>query len=110
MKEIKVYKDDQTGQLVTTSLDIAERFCTSHKDILNNIDNIIKNMKSYNNSLSKSKNPPRASDGTFTYNKIILSDYFIENTNVDKTGKKQKKYLITQKGIARLTLRFIGLE
>lgn len=76
-----------------TTLEIAEMMETSHKEILRKIDGR-KDRRGYIQIL--------------TENQMAPSDYFIESTYKDASGKENKCYLVTKLGCDFLANKFNG--
>lgn len=80
-------------QQTITSLEIAEMMEVSHKEILRKIDGR-KDRRGYMQVL--------------TENQMAPSDYFIESTYKDASGKENKCYLVTKLGCDFLANKFNG--
>jgi len=89
---IEVFKDEQSEQLVTTSLNVAEVFGKNHQHVTRAIRDIIKKWDEL---------------GLTNFGQ---SSYFIKSQYVNEQGKPQPMYLITKKGAARLIMGFTGIE
>lgn len=85
MSEI-VYQSESNGQIVTTSLQVAEFFGKQHKRVLANIDKILKNQTDF---------------GLVNFER---SKY------LDKKGEWRPMYIMNQKGFALLGMSFTGEE
>lgn len=78
------------GVLVADSLEVAERFGKSHKNVLQTIDNLVTNLAA---EFSATNAEPESY--------FILSDY-------QNRGKTYKKYLLTRDGFSLLVMGFTG--
>ncbi|AWZ48341.1 phage antirepressor Ant [Clostridiaceae bacterium 14S0207] len=77
---------NQGGKLVVTSRQISENFNKRHGDVLEKIDNLIKEMNSTEKSVQ----------------------YFIEDSYKDNSGRSNKAYLLTRDGFSLLVMGFTG--
>lgn len=80
MELIKVELDNINGILVTTSNRVADELQVNHKSLLRKIDNYIKRFNSAQ----------------------LCAQFYISSEYKDKSGKSNRNYLITKKGIAQL--------
>lgn len=79
------YKD---GQLVTTSLNVAEVTGKRHDSVIRDIERLIEKGSSRHN--------------------FVAVEFFIEDTRVDAKGESRKMYYLTKKGTAWLINRYTG--
>lgn len=78
------------GVLVTDSLEVAERFGKSHKNVLQTIDNLVTNLAA-----------------EFSATNAEPESYFIPS-DYQNRGKTYKKYLLTRDGFSLLVMGFTG--
>ena len=79
MNLIKVNVENVNGVLVTTSNRVAEELEVNHKDLLEKIDKYVKKFNSAETS----------------------AQFYISSKYKDKSGKSNRNYLITEKGVAQ---------
>ena len=95
MEMIKVELDNINGVLVTTSNRVAEELEVNHKDLLKKIDNYIEKFSSAKTFAQMLKEK--------RFNSAQLSaQFYIPSEYKDRSGKTNRNYLITKKGIAQL--------
>lgn len=80
MEMIKVELDNINGVLVTTSNRVAKELEVEHKSLLRKIDNYVKKFNSAQ----------------------LCAQFYISSEYKDRSGKTNRNYLITKKGIAQL--------
>ncbi|MFR1675604.1 MAG: Rha family transcriptional regulator [Fusobacterium sp.] len=80
MELIKVELDNINGILVTTSNRVAKELEVEHKSLLRKIDNYVKKFNSAQ----------------------LCAQFYISSEYKDRSGKTNRNYLITKKGIAQL--------
>ena len=85
-------------QVYTTSRIVAEKFGKQHSDVLKAIRNII-------NDVNAAQVIENKAQSNFTF-----SDFFIEATYTDITGRTLPEYLITEDGLALLVMGFGGVN
>lgn len=85
-------------QVYTTSRIVAEKFGKQHSDVLKAIRNII-------NDVNAAQVIENKAQSNFTF-----SDFFIEATYTDTTGRTLPEYLITEDGLALLVMGFGGVN
>lgn len=78
------------GVLVADSLEVAERFGKSHKNVLQTIDNLVTNLAA-----------------EFSATNAESESYFIPS-DYQNRGKTYKKYLLTRDGFSLLVMGFTG--
>lgn len=78
------------GVLVADSLEVAERFGKSHKNVLQTIDNLVTNLAA-----------------EFSATNAEPESYFIPS-DYQNRGKTYKKYLLTRDGFSLLVMGFTG--
>lgn len=77
---------NKDGQLVVTSRQVSKDFDKYHKHVLASIDNLMSQMSSAENS----------------------SQYFIQDSYKDDSGKSNREYLLTRDGFSLLVMGFTG--
>lgn len=80
MEELKIRIENIKGTLVTTSNRVAEELGVEHKNLLRKIDEYIEKFSSAQ----------------------LSAQFYIPSNYKDKSGKTNRNYLITKKGIAQL--------
>ena len=85
-------------QVYTSSRIVAEKFGKQHSDVLKAIRNII-------NDVNAAQVIENKAQSNFTF-----SDFFIEATYTDITGRTLPEYLITEDGLALLVMGFGGVN
>lgn len=85
-------------EVYTTSRIVAEKFGKQHSDVLKAIRNII-------NDVNAAQVIENKAQSNFTF-----SDFFIEATYTDTTGRTLPEYLITEDGLALLVMGFGGVN
>lgn len=80
MEELKITIENIKGTLVTTSNRVAEELGVEHKNLLRKIDEYIEKFSSAQ----------------------LSAQFYISSNYKDKSGKTNRNYLITKKGIAQL--------
>ena len=83
-------------QVYTTSRIVAEKFGKEHKNVIRDIEEIIKNMPQPIENIGKLKIEP------------IKNDYFISDSYIDMSNRSYKQYLITEEGAMLLIMGFTG--
>ena len=83
-------------QVYTTSRIVAEKFGKEHKNVIQSIEELIKNMPQPIENINGLKNQP------------VKNDYFIADCYLDVKGETRKQYLITEKGAMLLIMGFTG--
>ena len=83
-------------EVYTTSRIVAEKFGKEHKNVIQAIEELIKNMPQPIENINGLKNQP------------VKNDYFIVDGYLDANGKTRKQYLITEKGTMLLIMGFTG--
>ena len=96
MNEIVI--TNTNGELTTSSLGVAERFGKQHKDVLEKIEDIIREMTSA--EFSANLNGETSVE--------ISTNLFIEGVYADKYGRYQKCYELTRDGFSLLVMGFTG--
>lgn len=91
MKETNLVKDNNT----ITTLEIAEMMDTQHYKILEKLEG------------TKDKKT-KGIIPTLTAHEIVVSDYFIQSSYIDASGKENKCYLVTKLGCDFLANKFTG--
>lgn len=81
----------ENNRIVTDSLTVAQVFGKRHADVLRDIENQIKKLQ-------------EANENEFTERNFALSDY------KDSTGRKLKRYLLTEEGFAIVTMSYVTVE
>lgn len=85
-------------QVYTTSRIVAEKFRKQHSDVLKAIRNVI-------DDVDEAQVIENKAQSNFTF-----SDFYIETTYIDTTGRTLPEYLITEDGLALLVMGFGGVN
>lgn len=80
MRELMVIVENVNGVLVTTSDRVAKELGVNHKDLLEKIDGYVKKFNSAE----------------------LSAQFYIPSNYKDRSGKSNRNYLITKKGVAQL--------
>lgn len=83
-------------QVYTTSRIVAEKFGKRHDNVVQAIEELIKNM------------PQPIENIDLLKNQEIKNDYFISDSYIDMSNRSYKQYLITEKGAMLLIMGFTG--
>ena len=83
-------------EVYTTSRIVAEKFGKEHKNVIQSIEELFKNMVQPTENINELKNQP------------VKNDYFIADGYLDAKGETRKQYLITEKGAMLLIMGFTG--
>lgn len=91
----------QNGSIpVTSSRIVAEYFDKRHSHVLDVVKNLINDLQNIEENASEQPEPK---------NRLSLTQrYFIKDSYVDSTGKKNRQYLLTQDGFTLAVMGFTG--
>ena len=103
MSDFVQIKDEE---VYTTSRIVAEKFGKEHKNVIQAIEELIKNMPQPIENIGGLKNQPAKM--RFSGVNFNVAENFIETTYVDEQGKPRKEYLITEEGAMLLIMGFTG--
>lgn len=100
----------------TTSLIVAEAFDKPHYDVLKSIRTRIDDMGACISKFTEGKSPSSNEGTTDGLNHLKTeavaetntSDYFVESSYVDSTGRTLPMYIVTEEGFALLAMGFTG--
>lgn len=90
---------NNSGILTTGSKEVALNFGKQHKNVLQNIDNIMVQMNSAENSAQLNINSAQN-----------LAQYFISDEYRDSSGKLNRQYQLTRDGFTLLVMGFTGAK
>ena len=93
MNEIKI--TNINGLLTVSSLQVAKDFGKEHKNVIQSIENLVKQTSAEFSADVKTEN-------------FTIKNMFIESTYTDKYGRLQKCYDITRDGFSLLVMGFTG--
>ena len=101
----------ENGQIYATSLMVATAFGKQHRNVIQNIEILIANMKSLDNEESLFEDDGGMLKIQHTPRKQEISMFFIESSYTNHQNNQQyKMYKMTKNGFALLVMGFTGLR